>query len=55
MDVAETGFEDIDWISLTQDKDQWRSLVKTVKNILLLSHFSVCLFQASDFFYLWIL
>jgi hypothetical protein len=23
MDLGETGWEDVDWIHLTQDRDQW--------------------------------
>jgi hypothetical protein len=31
MDLQELEWEDIDWI--TQDKDGWRALVKTVMNL----------------------
>jgi hypothetical protein len=33
MDVREILWEDIDWIDLTQDRDQWRVLVNTVMNL----------------------
>jgi hypothetical protein len=27
MDVKETGCEGVDWIQMTQDRDQWRDLL----------------------------
>jgi len=33
MDLREIGWEDVDWIHLTQDTDQWRALVNTVMNL----------------------
>jgi hypothetical protein len=27
------GWDGLDWIDLTQDRDQWRALVKTVMNL----------------------
>jgi hypothetical protein len=30
MDVREMRWEDVDWIHLAQDRDQWRDLVNTV-------------------------
>jgi hypothetical protein len=35
--VTENGlqrnrWEDVDWMHLTQDRDQWRALVNTIKN-----------------------
>jgi hypothetical protein len=33
MDLRETGWDGIDWIDLTQDRDQWRALVNTVMNL----------------------
>jgi hypothetical protein len=33
MDLRETGFGDVDWIHLTQDRDSWRALVNTVMNL----------------------
>jgi hypothetical protein len=27
------GWDGVDWIKLTQDRDQWRSLVNTVMNL----------------------
>jgi hypothetical protein len=29
MDVREIGWDDMDWINLAQDRDQWRALVNT--------------------------
>jgi hypothetical protein len=34
IDVREIGWEAVDWIHLAQDRDQWRTLVNTVMNIL---------------------
>jgi hypothetical protein len=31
MDLREVGFGDVDWIHL--DRDRWRALVNTVKNL----------------------
>jgi hypothetical protein len=33
MDLREIGWDDMDWIDLTQDRDQWKTLVNTVMNI----------------------
>jgi hypothetical protein len=33
MDLRETGWDGIDWITLAQDRDQWRALVNTVMNL----------------------
>jgi hypothetical protein len=30
MDLRETGWDDMDWIDLAQDRDQWLALVNTV-------------------------
>jgi hypothetical protein len=30
MDLREIGLDGMDWIDLTQDRDQWRALVNTV-------------------------
>jgi hypothetical protein len=32
MDLREIGWDGGDWIDLTQDRDQWRALVKAVMN-----------------------
>jgi hypothetical protein len=32
MDFREIGWDDVDWIDLAQDRDQWRTLVNTVMN-----------------------
>jgi hypothetical protein len=34
MDLREIGFDDIDWIDLAQNRDQWRALVNMVKSLL---------------------
>jgi hypothetical protein len=34
MELRETGWEDVEWIRLAQDRNQWRGLVNTVMNIL---------------------
>jgi hypothetical protein len=33
MDLREIGGGGMDWIELTQDRDQWRALVSTVMNL----------------------
>jgi hypothetical protein len=33
MDVKEIGWEEVDWIHLSQDKDQWWALVNSVTNL----------------------
>ena len=33
MDLQEVGFVSFDWIELSQDKERWRALVKSVMNI----------------------
>jgi hypothetical protein len=30
MDLKETGLEDVDWMHLAQDRDQWQALVNMV-------------------------
>jgi hypothetical protein len=30
MDLREIGWNDVDWIDMAQDRDQWRALVNTV-------------------------
>jgi hypothetical protein len=34
MDLREIGWDGLDWIDMTQDRDQWRTLVNTVLNLL---------------------
>jgi hypothetical protein len=34
MDLREVGWDDMDWIYLAQDMDQWRALVNMVMKIL---------------------
>jgi hypothetical protein len=33
IDLSEIGWDDMDWIDLAQDRDQWRALVNTVINL----------------------
>jgi hypothetical protein len=33
MDLREIGWEDVNWIHLAQDRDQWRAVVNTVMNL----------------------
>jgi hypothetical protein len=33
MDLREIGWNGRDWIEQAQDRDQWRALVNTVKNL----------------------
>jgi hypothetical protein len=33
MDLIETGWDDMDWIGLVQNRDQWRALVNMVMNL----------------------
>jgi hypothetical protein len=33
MDLGEVGWDDVDWIDLTQDRDKWRDLVNVVMNL----------------------
>jgi hypothetical protein len=33
MDLRETGWGDMEWIHLTQDRDRWQALVKEVMNL----------------------
>jgi hypothetical protein len=32
MDLREIGWDDMDWIDLAQDMEQWRAVVNTVMN-----------------------
>jgi hypothetical protein len=34
MDLTEIGWDGMDWIDLTQVRDQWRDLENTVMNLL---------------------
>jgi hypothetical protein len=29
MDLRKIGWDDVDWIDISQDRDQWRALVDT--------------------------
>jgi hypothetical protein len=33
MDLKDIIWDDMDWIDLAQDREQWRALVNTVMNI----------------------
>jgi hypothetical protein len=33
MDLRETGSEGVDWIHVTQDRDEWQVLVNTVMKL----------------------
>jgi hypothetical protein len=33
IEIKELGWDGIDWIDLTQDRDQWRALVNTIMNL----------------------
>jgi hypothetical protein len=36
MDRREIGCEDVDWMHLAQDRDQWQALLNTVMNLRIL-------------------
>jgi hypothetical protein len=33
IDLKEIGWDGVDWIVLTQDRDQWRAVVNTILNL----------------------
>jgi hypothetical protein len=33
MDLREIGWDDVDWIDMAQDRDQWRAFVSTILNL----------------------
>jgi hypothetical protein len=33
IDLQEGGWEGVDWIDMTQDRDRWRALVSAVTNL----------------------
>jgi hypothetical protein len=33
IDLIETGWGGVDWVDLSQDRDQWRAVVNTVRNL----------------------
>jgi hypothetical protein len=38
MDLGETGWEDVEWLQLAQDRDQWQALVNVAMNLRVLVH-----------------
>jgi hypothetical protein len=37
MDLRETGWADVEWIQLAQDRDRWRAVVNAVMNLRVLA------------------
>jgi hypothetical protein len=33
LDLREVRWEDVDWMHLTQDRNQWRAVVNTIMNL----------------------
>jgi hypothetical protein len=33
MELREIGWDEVDWIDMAQDREQWRALVNTVLNL----------------------
>jgi hypothetical protein len=33
IDLREMGWDGMDWIDLAQDRDQWRAIVDSVRNL----------------------
>jgi hypothetical protein len=33
FDLSEIGWDGVDWIDMSQDRDQWRALANTVMNL----------------------
>jgi len=33
LDLKETGWEGVDWVYVSQDRDQWRALVDMLMNL----------------------
>jgi hypothetical protein len=40
MDLRETSWEDVDWVQLAQDRDQWQAVVNAVMNLQVLAPWS---------------
>jgi hypothetical protein len=37
IDLREIGWEDVEWVPLAQDRDQWRAVVNAVMNLRILA------------------
>jgi hypothetical protein len=33
MDLSEIKWDDVDWIDMAQDRDQWRAVLNTILNL----------------------
>jgi hypothetical protein len=34
IDLKETGWQDMDWIDLSEDRDEWWAVIKAVMNLM---------------------
>jgi len=41
-DLVEIGWQDVEWIHLAQDSNQWWAVVNMVMNLQVLDYLSVC-------------
>jgi hypothetical protein len=48
MELREIGWGSVEWIQLAQEKDQWRALVNTMKNLRVLAPRSYLFSQIVD-------
>jgi hypothetical protein len=48
MDIGESGWRGIDWISLAQDRHKWRILVNVVMNLRVLQNAGELSIDLSD-------
>jgi hypothetical protein len=46
MDLREIGWDEVDWMDMAQDRDQWRALVNMVLN--LRKFLSGCIIEGSS-------